>query len=298
MTDLAQTLRGLLPDLRHDSEFWRRAARYGAVHGPDALVRYSPPFFGVAWALLLPAFRGRVAETLRLAGARGTPVEVASVFSKYALSLTEAFAVGSGRNERLSARIVGDDNFQRARALGKGVIVATAHTSGWYAAGPILGSVYEDDVLLVMQRERDRAAERVQQQSRDRLGLRVIHVGDDPLAAVPLLQHLRRGGVVAVQMDRVVEGQRGVSVGFGGARFAVPEGPIQLAGASGAPIVVVLGRRVAFLDYEIQVGRCVTVSRRPTRDQVEQAASEIAREMEAFLRAHPTDWFQFSWLPR
>ena len=286
-------LRRMLPDLRHDAEIWRRAARHGAVHGPGAFIRYSPPVFGLGWALALPAFRRRVAAALRAAGARGTALEVASVFSKYALSLTESFAVGSGRNERLSARIIGDARFQEARALGRGVIVATAHTSGWYAAGPILGSVYEDEVLVVMQHERDSAAEDVQQRTRDELGLQVVHVGADPLAAMPLLAHLRRGGIVALQMDRVPKGQRAVAVTLAGNPFALPEGPLQLAAASGAPIVVVLGRRLAFLEYEVRVGRCVSVPRRPSRADVEATAQAIAAQIEAFVRESPTDWFHF-----
>lgn len=286
-------LRRALPDLRHDSEFWRKAARLGAVHGPDAFVRYSPPIIGNGWALALPKFRRRVADALRLSGARGTPGEVARVFAKYALSLTESFAVGSGRNERMKATILGDASFQAARALGRGVIVATAHTSGWYAAGPILGSVYEDEVLVVMQHERDSAAESVQQRARDTLGLKVVHVGTDPLAAMPLLSHLRKGGIVALQMDRVPDGQRSIEVMLAGTPFAMPEGPLQLAGASGAPIVVVLGRRLGFLDYEVQVKNQVTVPRRPSREQLSRAAREIATQIEAFVLENPTDWFHF-----
>jgi phosphatidylinositol dimannoside acyltransferase len=293
-----QRIRRLVPDLRHDSEFWRKAARFGAVHGPDAFVRYSPPLIGWGWALALPSFRKRVAQSLRLAGGTGSPLEVARVFSTYALSLTESFAIGSGRNERLRARIIGDASFQAARALGRGVIVATAHTSGWYAAGPILSSVYEDDILVVMQHERDGRAESVQQEARDKLGLKVVFAGEDPLAAMPLLVHLRRGGIVALQMDRVPEGQRGIEVSLAGAPFVIPEGPIQLAGASGAAIVVVLGRRVGFLDYEMRVGQMVNVPRRPSREAVSAAAREIAAQIETFVREHPTDWFHFSAVPR
>lgn len=288
-----ERVRRFVPDLRHDSEIWRRAARFGAVHGPDAFVRYSPPVIGWAWALALPAFRRQVAQSLRIAGGTGSPLEVARVFSTYAMSLTESFAIGSGRNERLRARIVGDVSFQSARALGRGVIVATAHTSGWYAAGPILSSVYEDEVLVVMQHERDGQAERVQQEARDKLGLKVVFAGDDPLAAMPLLAHLRRGGIVALQMDRVPPGQRGIEVQLAGAPFVIPEGPIQLAGASGAAIVVVLGRRVGFLEYEMQVGQKVSVGRRPSRDEITAVAREIAAQIERFVREHPTDWFHF-----
>jgi phosphatidylinositol dimannoside acyltransferase len=290
---LLESLKNALPDLRYDSEFWRRFMRAGVVHGPETFIRLSPPLFGWGFALAMPKVRARVAENLRAAGKRGTALEVMQVFSTYALSLTEAFAVGSGRNERISARIVGDANFQAARAMGRGVIVATAHTSGWYAAGPILGSVYDDEVLLVMQDERDPNAQRVQQQARDAMGLRVVTVGSDPLAAMPLLAHLKKGGIVALQADRAPKGVRSVEVTLGGRPFFVPEGPLTLAALSGAPIVVVLGRRCSFLQYEVEVGPAITLPRRPTRDELVAAAQALSARIEAFVRRHPTDWFHF-----
>ena len=287
-------MRKWIPDLRHDGAFWRRAARLGAVHGPEAFVRYSPPLIGLAWAAALPQARARVREMLRGAGSSASTGEVLQVFARFALSLTEAFAMGSGRNERLSATIVGDSAFQTARARGRGVIVATAHTSGWYAAGPALGSVYDDDVVLVMQRERDASAQAVQDEARQRLGLRVIYVGDDPLAAVPLLAHLKRGGVVALQIDRVTGGMRAVPTTLFGREFAMPAGAFQLAAVSGAPVVPVLGRRTGFLRYEVSVGREIELGRRPSDDDLAHAAAAIAAQLEDFIRRHPTHWYHFS----
>lgn len=290
---LLDALKSRLPDLRYDSEFWRRTMRAGVVHGPEAFIRLSPPLFGWGFALAMPAVRERVAANLRIAGRKGSALEIAAVFSNYASSLTEAFAVGAGRNERISARIRGDANFQAARAMKRGVIVATAHTSGWYAAGPILGSVYDDEVLLVMQDERDPRAQRVQQQSRDAMGLRVVHVGTDPLAAMPLLAHLKKGGIVALQADRAPPGVRNIEVSLGGAPFHVPEGPLTLAALSGAPLVVVLARRCSFLQYEVEVGPAITVVRRPSRQDLEAAAQALTAAIESFVRRHPTDWFHF-----
>jgi len=290
MDGLRERLRAVESGLRPDSELWRRAIRFGAVNGPGPFVRYSPPVFGLAWAAALPAARRKVRDNLVRAGARGTSLEVASVFSSYALALTEAFAIGSGRQERLSARVIGDAEFRAARADGRGVIVATAHTSGWYAAGPILGSVYDDEVVLVMQEERDLAAQQVQAAQRRELGLKVVHVGSDPLAAMPLLSHLRRGGVVAVQADRVPTGQRDA---FADELVRVPQGPLHLSALSGAPIVVVLGRRLGFLDYEVEVTSAIRLPRRPTASELESGGREIAARIGAFVRAYPTHWFDF-----
>ncbi len=291
-TDGEQPSRRL--DLRVDSSFWRRAMQGGAVHGPEPFIRYSPPVFGAAFALALPALRARIRENVRRAKGTASTRDVVEVFANYACSLTEAFAVGSGRSQRLVAEVRGDDVYRAAKARGRGVIVVTAHTSGWYAAGPILRSVYDDEVKVVMQHERDAAAESVQAKTRRALGVDVVHVGDDPLAALPLLTHLRKGGVVAIQIDRVPPGTRGVDVEFLGAPSSLPVGPLQLAGLSGAPILAVLGRRLGFLEYVVDVGGGWTLPRRADEAAVSAVAREIAATVERFVRAHPTHWFHFA----
>ncbi|MFO0617762.1 MAG: lysophospholipid acyltransferase family protein [Polyangiaceae bacterium] len=281
-------------DLRVDSSFWRRAMRGGAVYGPGPFVRFSPPLFGAAFAAAMPRVRARVRENVRRARGRASLADVLGVFANYACSLTEAFAVGSGRNERLVAEVSGDDVYRRARAVGRGVIVVTAHTSGWYAAGPILRSVYDDPVLVVMQHERDADAESIQGRTRRALGVEVAYVGDDPLAALPLLSHLKKGGVVAIQIDRLPSRSRGLGVPFLGGTMEMPTGPLQLAALSGAPIISVLGRRAGFLDYVIEVTGGWTLPRRAEPDVVAGVARDIARVVERFVRAHPTHWFHFA----
>ncbi len=286
-------MRSLLPDLRVDSAILRRAARFGAVEMPDAFARYSPPLIGAMFALALPSKRARVADNLRWVGARADLGDTVAVFARYALVLTEAFAASAGRRDPIVARVIGDDRFQKAKARGRGVIIATAHTSGWYAAGPILGSVYDEEVVIVMQPERDASAQALQDQAKQSMGMRIVHVGADPLAAMPLLAHLKKGGVVAMQMDRVPAGQRAVDVTLSGRPFQIPEGPFALAAVSGAPLLLVVGRRTGHHAYEIEAGEPIVLERRPSRDQIQGAAQALASQIERYVRAHPRDWFHF-----
>lgn len=293
-TSFAAKLRSALPDLKYDASIWRRAMRAGAVHGPDAFVRLSPPMIGAAFALALPEVRKKVERSIaKTAGRPSGTWEAIRVFASYAQSLTESFAVGSDRGERMRARIVGDEHYQAAKSLGRGVLVATAHTSGWYAAGPVLGSVYDDEVLIVMQNERDAAAQAIQEATRSELGVRVVNVGADPLAAMPLVSHLKRRGIVALQMDRVPPGQRSRTVSVDGNDFEIPDGPLVLAGLTKAPIVVVLARRVSFLSYEIEVSEMVRVESHRDEIALGHAAREIAQRISAYVKRHPTSWFHF-----
>ena len=214
MSELSSRAERLVTDLRHhDSALYRKMFRAGVMYGPEPFVRVSPLILGLCFGAAMTDVRERVLHNLRRAcGPRPLHVELADaaqVFMNFACSLTDAFAVAEGRRHLLVAERKRDYNFTQALALGKGVIAATAHTGGWQVAGAIVQKHHPDvEMVVVMNRERDARAQRVQDQARDRAGIRFIHVGGGPLDALPLLSHLRRGGVVAVQIDRLPAGMR------------------------------------------------------------------------------------------
>jgi KDO2-lipid IV(A) lauroyltransferase len=277
--------------------FWRRAIDAGVTHGPEAFVRWSPPMFGLIFGALLSQHRRAVLHNLRRALGRRSAVEeyadVARVFTNYANCLTEAFIAGSSRGDRLVAHHVNDQHYAKAVALGRGVIVATAHTGGWQAAGPLLRTVHDADVLVVMQRERDERAQRLQDEARDRAGIKVAHVGDSPLDALPLLTHLKKKGVIAVQIDRLPRGMRNRKVELFGEPWLVPEGPLLLSALSGAPIVPTFTRRLRHMEYEVLTTEPIHLPRKPTSAALDDAARRVMADMEAFVRANPTQWFHF-----
>lgn len=291
-------LQRLWDDLRrHDSHLWRRAVDAGVTHGPDAWVRYSPPAFGVLFAAALPRHRRAVRDNLRRAlGPRSSLRElrdVAAVFANYASSLTDAFVAGSDRGDRLRVHCPDERSLEDALREGRGMILATAHTGGWQVAGIELQSLHGVDLVVVMRPERDAEAQQITDAKRARAGVKIVHLGEDPLAVLSLLGHLRRGGVVAMQMDRLPQGMRGRKSELFGAPFFVPEGPLRLAAASGAPIVPVFTRRLGYMEYDVRVAPPVRLPRRPDPDDLDRAARAVLRAMEEFVRENPTQWFHF-----
>ncbi|XXY49860.1 lysophospholipid acyltransferase family protein [Sorangium sp. So ce269] len=288
----------LLSGLRHDSAFWRRALTAGVTRGPEPWVRHSPPFFGVFFAAALPELRRRVEQNLRrVRGPRSRVADMldsAAVFATYGSCITEALLLASGRGYTVERRSRGVEHYRACAEAGRGVIIVTAHTGGWDIAGQILGVVHPEGVMLAMQRERDAEARAIQDAARQRAGVQVVHIGDGPLDALPLLNHLRRGGVVAMQIDRVPPGMRSREVAFLGARWRAPEGPIALAAISGAPILPVFTHRLGFLEYEAVVSPAIWLPRRATEEERDRAAAAMMGAMERFLRAHPTQWFHFT----
>jgi KDO2-lipid IV(A) lauroyltransferase len=300
--DLAK-LRELAADLRqHDSIFWRKAIDFGVARGPEPWVRYSPAFFGLAFGAALHKHRRAVRRNLRLAlGPRPPAVELrdtAAVFANFAACMTEALALSIRPGAKIDGGVIGDEPFLEAVAAGRGVIVATAHTGGWEIAGLLLKALHDADVIVVMARERDERAQALHDDARHGAGVRVVRLGGDPLEALPLLAHLRKGGVVAIQVDRLPAGMRGRESRLFGKPWMVPEGPLALAAVSGAPIIPAFTRRLGFMRYEVLPQQAIRVARRPTPEQLDEAARQLMAGIERFVIENPTQWFHFGDIER
>jgi KDO2-lipid IV(A) lauroyltransferase len=261
-------------------------------------VRYSPPVFGWAAAALVPSARNAVRRNLRRIRGQAPPLretrEVLATFGTYASCLAEVLSNDApGGPPRSSARIHGELWIRKALAEKKGLVLVTVHSAGWESAGPLVAQHLGLRLVIVMQAEPDARAMKLQDHARESAGVNVAHVGGDPLASLPLLRHLREGGVVALQLDRYAPGMRTRKVRMLEQDAEIPEGPLRLAQASGAPLVAVFCARTGFRDYLIEAHPVIHVDRRATDADLDRIAQGLADRVGAFLRAHPTQWFNF-----
>lgn len=261
-------------------------------------MRYSPPFFGVAAAALVPSARRAVRKNLhRIRGPKDAASDARDVlitFSTYASCLAEVLSNDAEEGPRQPfATISRSDYLSEARARGKGVILVTAHTAGWEAVGPLFAAHHGFDMMIVMQAEPDERARELHDQARKRTGITIAHVGDDPLASLPLLRHLRGNGALALQLDRIPPGMRTHEVTLLGERAQIPEGPLRLAQVSGATVLPVFCARIGYRRYAIVMYPGRVVSRHATPEEINEAAQHLAACMTTFLRSHPTQWFNW-----
>jgi lauroyl/myristoyl acyltransferase len=280
-----------------DSVFWRRLARFGATRAPAWFVRWSPPVLGAAVAVAMPNVRRTIsAQLARVRGPAGrvrNAIDVVETFAGYASCLTEVLSTGSKNGGTPEAIVYRNPRVEAHLAAGGGVIFATAHTAGWETMGPLLARDHDVRVMVVMQPERDPAARELNDLARGAHGVRIVHVGDDPLASLPLLRHLRDGGVVALQMDRVPPGMSERKVTLFGSPGAIPEGPLRLAQLAGVPVVPAFSLRTGHRRYAVYIREPVTVPRHADDKALDEAAQQIADAFGVFVRAHPTQWFPF-----
>jgi phosphatidylinositol dimannoside acyltransferase len=282
----------------HEALFWRRAAAWGSTHGPEWWLKYGPPVIGWAAAACVPSARRAVRANLHRLRGRSGPLhdarDVLATFGTYASCLAEVLSNSRPEGPQRPRALVTGERFAREVAeAGQGIVLVTAHTAGWDLVGPLLGDAYDLEMMLVTHPEPDSKAGHLQDEARKRGGVAIAHVGD-PLASLPLLHHLRGGGVVALQLDRVVPGMRTRRVtSLLGGEGAVPEGPFRLAQVSGAPILPVFCARRGHREYLVRVCEPRRISRRASEAEIDRVANHVASCMTDFLRAHPTQWFQF-----
>jgi KDO2-lipid IV(A) lauroyltransferase len=281
----------------HDGALFRRLAASGSRRLPRWWVRHSPPFFGIAAAIALPDARRSVRDNLRRirgeASAFRDAYETAQTFATYASCLADTLAAGSKNAVSICAETEGSEHMDAALALRKGCVLLTMHTAGWELATPSFARASALDVLVVMQSEPHADAQRIQNEARAAMGVKVVVVGDDPLAALPLVAHLKRGGAVALQADRVPPSGRALAVTLAGSPARIPEGPFRLAQLTGASIVPTFSARLGPDRYLLVIYPRVEIARRASALDLEAAAQQVADAMSAFLRRFPTQWFHF-----
>ncbi len=247
--------------------------------------------------MAMPETRRRIsrqlARTRGPAGPLHDAIDVVRTFANFASCITEVLSTGSKNGLPLEANVHRGPRVEDLLSTRRGLIFATAHTAGWESLGALLAREHHRRVMIVMQRERDARARELQDKMRAQGGVRILHVGDDPLGSLPLMRHLREGGVVALQIDRVPAGMIGRAVRIFGQPGAIPEGPLRLAQLTGAPIVPIFSACTGHRRYEVYVNEPVVVRRCSEPEALDAAAQCIADAFGEFVSAHPTQWFPF-----
>ena len=282
---------------RHDGLFWRRLAYRGSTEGPEWWKRTSP---AVIAAILFAGIgrnrRGVVSNLRRIRGTRGPVADRWSAlrtFVEFAYCLTETLEHASPHARALDVQgpteIDGFDRLPRDR----GVVVLTSHFGSWEIAAHLMQR-FGRRVNVVMAREANPSVEAFQSSLRERYGLRVLHSDSSPFASLNMLQALRRGEIVAIQIDRAAPGHVTRPIEFFGAPARFQYGPFALARLAEVPLWPVFAARLGVRRYRIMPEPLRTIPRDATEQDVLAVMRDVARSFESHVRAYPNQWFQFA----
>lgn len=216
-----------------------------------------------------------------------------ALFRQFALKIVDLWRYESGADvSGEKAAWQGWENFEVARAQGKGVLIVTPHLGNWEIGAAFF--VERGIPLLVLtQAEPEAELTELRQASRARRGIETLVVGEDAFAFIEIIKRLQAGATVALLVDRPPPATA-VTVELFGRPFGASVAAAELARASGCAIVPsVIVRNAsgyaAIIMPEIIYDRA-TIGNRDARIKLTQ---EILRAFEPAIRRHVEQWYHF-----
>ncbi|MBM3127082.1 MAG: hypothetical protein FJ009_00420 [Chloroflexi bacterium] len=216
-------------------------------------------------------------------------------FQNFARLLRDVMLYPSMSLRDLEARITiqHGEYFEQALARGKGAIVVSAHFGNMDLPSALLAHRYAPFTLVG---ETLRPPQLMDLLTRIRRDKKVFLY---PYESAPrkIIEALKRNEMTTFLLDFGVTHHFDITtvpVNFFATETDFPAGPAQLALLTGAPIVV--GHAHVQLDGHIVVDVTppIVIERSGSRHRdLQMTMQEIARRMEAFIRAHPEQWYIF-----
>jgi KDO2-lipid IV(A) lauroyltransferase len=260
---------------------WRVLAPLGAV---------------VGWVAgsVLRIRRGHVEEAMQVACIERPDRQARAMYGALGASALE-FLWLAGRGEEAASHVhfdpAAEASWQRAVALGRGVVIAASHTGNWDLAACAMA---DHAVLLVVTKHLSmKSFDRFWQSTRAGRGVRLTGASG---AWAEARHTLRDGGAVAMMIDQVPAlARHGVAVEFLGKSALADRAPAALAAAAGAPLLVAATRRDARGEHILHVVETLVPPARPSRAWIDEATLAATRALDGFVRQYPSQWL---WLHR
>lgn len=212
--------------------------------------------------------------------------------SSYARYWQEAFRLPTLTADRIrrDTALPGLEHIARARAEGRGVVVALPHSGNWDAAGAWFVDWLGGPFMTIAERLKPESLYRRFLEYRETLGFRVVPLtgGERPSSEV-LRDWLAGGGVACLLVERNF-GAGGVQVDFFGRPTTMPSGAALLAERTGAALVPAICQFTAS-GWRVRVHPEVPVQGEGRlRDRVAGAMQGVADAFTATISAQPEDW--------
>jgi len=189
--------------------------------------------------------------------------------------------------------LVGWDRVAEADALGRGLLVLSAHLGNWEVAARPVG-LYRGPFHVVVRPFNNPLVYRYMEEERERFGERQIAKRG---AAKQLFRVLREGGKAGVVMDQRVRPGQGIVLPFLGHPALVTPLPASVALRTGAPAVTIVAWPEPGGRYRVELGEPILPPADGDRGD-EAVAALTARYLAALetdIRRHPEQWL---WMHR
>ncbi len=214
------------------------------------------------------------------------------LFMNYSKNLVD-YGMFTGLNKsNIIGKIVsfdGKKNLSAALAMGKGVILLTAHLGNWELGGIFFGS-YGLKVNVVTVQDNNARIDEVRRTYREQHNVNTITIGDSPFSTLEMLRALNNGEVIAMLIDRYQEGLDYLETDFFGRAARFPRGPFALSRLTGAPIIV------AFVVKDGDGYRGIVEKPLVVKHEQEEVdvLGKAVQSLEQQIVKYPDQWYNFT----
>jgi KDO2-lipid IV(A) lauroyltransferase len=237
--------------------------------------------------------RAHVERAMHVAGISNVGTRARAMYRELGVSMIEVLSLGASARATDRVRIDPGsvERWSRARAMGRGVVIAGTHTGNWDLAACAMAE--QTELLVVSKRLSVRWLDRFWQATRALRGVRLAYAKGALSAARSVLA---RGGAVVLMIDQVPLSLRhGSAVDFLGRPAWTDRSPATLAAVRGAPLVVAAARRDATGAQVLHVLEVLLPPPRASRAWIDSATRSATGRLDAFVRQYPDQWL---WLHR
>jgi lauroyl/myristoyl acyltransferase len=227
------------------------------------------------------------------AGRRQLRKTVRGIFQNSVRNYLEVFFLPYMQPETLLRNLdaEGLEYFEAALALGKGVIIFTAHLGPFNYLGQWL-SIKGYQSTIPVERMPDERMLDLLLKLRGSQGIHIIPIGGGA-ALRSMIKALRNNQIVVIVADRVVQGES-IEKPFFGEPARFPIGPVLLSQRTGATLVGAFGW---YSSSNRLAGQFVPLSLELTEEDrmnTDKLMCGMIEKMERFIKAHPEQWEVFS----
>jgi phosphatidylinositol dimannoside acyltransferase len=175
-----------------------------------------------------------------------------------------------------------------AAASGRGAVLATLHYGNPEFVSQCLSARGLRFLALVEPLEPPELHELFQRHRRSQ-GHEFVEVGMSGIKQA--IRHLRKGGIVAVLVDRDIQ-HSGVDTPFFGSMARLPVGAVDLALHTGADLLPAITRRIRLDEFEATIEPPLKLLRTGNRDEDRRInTARLIKRFEKHLRQDPSQWF-------
>lgn len=219
-----------------------------------------------------------------------TPEEIArESFIHLGISLVETCHLYHGRGNAIidTIEVRGREHYEQARAKNRGLIFVTGHCGNWELMALAFNRLFDDSMSVLARRQNNPYLNSMVEKMRIHYRNSVIYKQGSLRQIIGVV---RKQGVIGILADQAVLRDEGVLIDVLGRRAWASKAPIIIAQKTGVPLVPAFIHRKGNR-HVITLWPEFVPSNDMSEAGIQRDAQALSRYLEAFICAHPQDWF-------